>query len=154
MLCDIGPMASLGPVFQKEQPLKGADASIAFDQYKLAVEMWDRVRERRQKMNAFYVTITSALMTAVTALAKDHFGMTLIPSVTGIVICLLWFETILRYKELTDDKQSVIVSMEALFPCSPFGAERKRRHFTLIERIIPLTFIALFVTIISYALLG
>jgi hypothetical protein len=41
---------------------EGKAADIVFEQYKLAVEMWDRVRARRQTVNAFYATISAAIV--------------------------------------------------------------------------------------------
>jgi hypothetical protein len=44
-----------------------ATADRQFEQYKLTVEMWDRIRERRQRSNAFHTTINAALVAAITA---------------------------------------------------------------------------------------
>jgi hypothetical protein len=110
-----------------------------FDQYKLAVDMWDRVRARRQDSNKFYLSINTAIVgaTALSPLGFSSLGL----AVVGIIVCILWTVNILNYRSLTNDKHDVIVDIEELFPSAPFSAEGSgSRHFTRIERCIPATF--------------
>src|SRR5690242_16771985 len=109
----------------------------SFEQYKLAVEMWDRVRARRQQSNSFYATINTALVTAIAA--KDAVKV-YVPYVcfAGITLCVLWFFYIMLYKNLIDIKQDSIIKIEDMLEQHPFRDEKlviKNRFlsFTRIE---------------------
>ena len=137
-------------LFMHGKPTDPADIDRAFDQYKLAVEMWDRIRARRQLSNSFYLSINSAIVGA-TALSPLQF----LPrdlAIIGIVICILWIASILNYRSLADDKYRVVTELEELFPSSPFSAEskfgKKRRPFTWVERCIPIAFALLYVSLL------
>lgn len=117
-----------------------------FEQYKLAVEMWDRVRARRQTANAFYVTINAAVLAVATAKDTDKvFQLSL--SVAGLAISVLWIFTIVNYKILINGKYDVISRMEDFLPSTPFRSELlSHRHFTLVERLIPIAFFGIYVS--------
>ncbi len=141
-------------------PIGKPDGDLAmakiFEQYKLAVEMWDRVRARRQHNNAFYVTLNSALLTVTTSKEKI-FSSDLYVAAAGFSLCVLWFFSIVFYKTLTDDKWHVISRIESILPCSPFSAEntflrdsniiKKPRHFTVIERFVAFLFAIMYIVI-------
>jgi hypothetical protein len=86
-----------------EQPPKEEIQRI-FDQYKLAVEMWDRVRARRQLSNSFYLSINTAIAGAIATSPLGFSSQGL--GIVGIIVCVLWIANILNYRSLTDDKHS------------------------------------------------
>jgi hypothetical protein len=119
-----------------------------FEQYKLAVEMWDRIRARRQLSNSFYATMNTALVAAISA--KDL--VTLVsPYIcsAGICLCVLWFFNI-RYRRINIYKESVIIKIETLLPFRPFSAERQ----DVGDAIILLTRIEYLITFVFAALYG
>lgn len=87
-------------LFSTNQKDEVSYKSQLFDQYKLYVEMTDRISQRRTTANTFFVTANAALLT-VASWFKDDFGkyMYLI-SVVGIIISLFWFFCIRSYKQL------------------------------------------------------
>jgi hypothetical protein len=119
-------------LFPNGKPSEPHAIDRAFDQYKLAVDMWDRVRARRQLSNSFYLSINSAIVGAA-ALSPLQFSSQGLAFV-GIIICVLWIASILNYRSLTDDKKRVITKLETLFPTAPFSAESMdsaKRNFRL-----------------------
>ena len=58
------------------------EQAVLFEQYKLAVEMADRVSARRGTANAFYFTVSSALLAA-----SETLGLGL-ASAAGILLAL------------------------------------------------------------------
>jgi hypothetical protein len=120
------------------------EADRLLEQYKLAVEMWDRTRGRRQISNSFFATINAALVAAIAT--KDAVPL-YSPYVcfSGLVLCALWFFYILTYKKLIDAKQVVIIRMETLLQSKPFSDEKQivdrgGLPFTQIERGVPIAF--------------
>jgi hypothetical protein len=104
----------------------------------------NRVRARRLQANTFYATLNAAIVGAA-ALVGERIVIPWYLSAAGILVCMLWFATILNYRTLTDEKRDVICLLEASLPCSPFSAEATRPRFTLIERFIPLAFVLMYI---------
>lgn len=96
--------------------------------YKLYLEMADRISARRDKMNAFFHTVNTAL---IALLAKDVFGdgvalpdaLELLVPVSGIVLCYLWYRIIRSYRNLNSAKFKVVHIIERQLPLRPFDAE-------------------------------
>jgi hypothetical protein len=104
-----------------ETPSAAADLPPGFlDQYKLAVEMADRVSARRGAANSFMLTAN----TAFTALLG---GTTLkwYVSLAGIAFAATWWALLRSYSEVDRAKFTVIVEMETLLPVQVFGDEQK-----------------------------
>ena len=122
------------------------EQEMILDQYKLAVEMWDRVRARRQTVNGFYVTVNSAIVTVVTTKLSDVV-LEIAMAFVGIFICYLWLTILKMYRTLADDKQHVVCLLENRLPVQPFAQERREesrhhvRRFTVAERRLPFAFI-------------
>lgn len=95
------------------------------EQYKLYVEMADRVSARRIEANSFFMSILSALL----AIAAFVFTKSICPgyerlvlisfSVLGLLLNGAWFLNIRTYRQLNSGKFKVIHQMEEKlpFPC-------------------------------------
>jgi len=133
--------------------------SMLVEQYKLVVELWDRIRARRQQSNTFYLSINSALLVAMTAITKETTASPKLPlllSLVGLLICVLWLTTIVNYKSLTDRKYEIIVRLERVLPSAPFSAESLsehgspiQRHFTWAERGVASAFWFLYAVLLA-----
>jgi hypothetical protein len=127
-----------------------------FEQYKLAVEMWDRVRARRQHANSFYVTINSAIVAAL--IVKGAPEYVIAPAaIAGVAVCALWLITIMNYKTLTDGKFHVICQLEQQLPSAPFRSEPGGPNllpFTKVERSIPIVFAVLYAWVALFRVAG
>lgn len=103
-----------------------ADEATAFEQYKLYVEMADRVSARRSLANTFFLTLNTALFTAIGVFWKTppHASawLGLFPTVVLVTQCLVWFWIIRSYRQLNAGKWAVVGAFEKRLPTSPWWA--------------------------------
>ena len=136
------PTRSSKPTVQsREQP------EVLFEQYKLAVEMADRISGRRQATNAFFAPIVAALtVTNGSELVTDGPWSYLVSTVS-VLICVMWWRLLVTYRALNGAKFKVIHELEEHLPARLFSAEeeyytapREPRHIALskIESAVPL----------------
>ncbi len=140
------------------------------EQYKLYVEMADRISERRMQTNKFYISLLSGLLALLSILVSmSKFNQTvifIIVSLLGIALCILWHINIRSYRQLNSGKFKVIHEMEQYlpFPCYDKewellgeGKEKsKYLQLTRVEKYVPLIlsipYIFLFLYTLSYLL--
>jgi len=115
------------------------------DQYKLCVEMADRISARRALANTFFLTLHSAILTLVGVFWKDQPQVSgwavLLPLIVALGLCLAWFWLVRSYRQLNSGKYAVIAALERRLPASPFW---RGEWFALGEgrdpsRYVPLT---------------
>ncbi|WP_245791148.1 RipA family octameric membrane protein [Actinacidiphila rubida] len=130
------------------------------EQYKLYVEMTDRVSARRATMNAFFLSLNSTVGTAVAfvwGLQKSSVGLLVFPLLVLLVMSGTWFCLLRSYRQLNSAKFAVIGALEERLPTSPYwrgewkalgeGADRGRYWpMSQLEQCVPLVFAALYVT--------
>jgi hypothetical protein len=109
------------------------ETSVVLEQYKLVVEMADRVSARRAGANTFFLTLNTALASAfgiVSAARKttgqndsfDAFGI-IVTAVAGIVLALVWWALLRYYRRLNGAKFDVINKIEDRLPVKPYTDE-------------------------------
>jgi hypothetical protein len=124
------------------------------EQYKLYVEMADKISERRQSANSYFLTINSALLAFVGYVTtKDTSDYLWLVGTSGIALCLLWYQLIRSYSDLNGAKFKVIHEIEIRLPVSPYDAEWEAlgrgkdddlyKPVTHIERAVPWIFAGL-----------
>ena len=140
-----------------------SDATV-LEIYKLAVEMADRVSERRQSANSFYLSINTAFLSMFYIFKPDELDTlsALVVAVCGVSLCVLWLRNISSYKDLNSGKFAIICLLEERLGCAPYTAEwshlkrglvnSKYRPFTQTERAVPVVFLLVFVFIFLRAL--
>jgi hypothetical protein len=149
----------------------GADYTAhLLEQYKMVVEMADRISTRRQEANNFFLGIASAIV-AFTALFADpvqsaESGPVIAPlgmlsiAVTGLAVSVLWFLLLGSFRTLNSAKYKVIVALEDHLPARPYAAEwehlaygltSKHRTLTKIEKGVPVVFGLLYVVMAGFA---
>lgn len=125
--------------------------------YKLLVEMADRVSQRRQSANSFYLTVNTALIGGLSFLLKEGTpiwsGIAL--SVAGLSISLLWIRNIKSYKTLNHAKFEVITDLEKHLEydaytkewgiLDPDGDGKRHSPFHRVETLVPLVFVVLYI---------
>lgn len=142
--------------------------------YKLAVEMADRVSARRAVANAFFLTVNTTLV-AVVGLREDTCRSGL-PSiavcVAGIVVAACWWFLLQNYRRLNEAKFVVINRIEdAYLPVQVFKEEWTAlggddpppgragkiraglKQLGGIERVVPIVFALLYLTLLVGRLL-
>jgi len=133
--------------------------------YKLYVEMADRISQRRQTGNSFFLSINTAVIGAVGYVGFGEAGKvdavfyTFI-AIAGLVLCFLWFALILSYKSMNTHKFTVIHEIEQFLPFAPYDREWEiakkgedwATHipFTYIEMLVPLVFLLLHLFVLIY----
>lgn len=128
------------------------------DQYKLCVEMADRVSSRRNLTNTFFLSLNSAVVAAVAAVAAMSSSrlanMSDLLLLAGLVIllaqCAAWFVMVRSYRQLNSAKYSVIGALEERLPAfaysrAEWGALGEGRYW---RKYLPLTYVEQWVPVI------
>ena len=141
------------------------------EQYKLYVEMADRISERRMSTNRFYMTLLSGLLIMISfvvnkdninALADQQFIIYLATGILGVLVCIIWYVNIRSYRQLNTAKFQVIHEMEERLSYSPYKIEWEilgkahdyKKYFQLsrIEAYVPLILLLPYLTLIIYSI--
>jgi hypothetical protein len=142
----------------------GGDAKAYQDalleQYKMYVEMADRISLRRGLTNTFFLTLNTAIFTAVAVFWKDRpdaeARWLVFPLLVVLGQCFAWFYLVRSYRQLNTAKYQVIGVLEERLPASPYwraewlalGEGKDPKRFwplTHIEQWIPVLFAVLYV---------
>ena len=124
------------------------------DQYKLYLEMADRISARRQAANSFFLAVNTGLVGFIGYLAaksEDEFSWVI--GIAGVTLSYGWHRLILSYQGLNTAKFKVIHAIEKRLPLSPYDAEWEYlgrgenydlyKPFTNIELNVPWVFVIL-----------
>jgi hypothetical protein len=127
------------------------------EQYKLYVEMADRISARRALANTFFLTLNTAILTAIGVFwNKQPSGSDwalLVPLIVLVAQCVTWYWLIRSYRQLNAGKYTVIAALERRLPATPYyggewlalgeGKDRARYWpLTHVEQGIPMLFAA------------
>lgn len=150
----------------RETPTKSDERQILFEQYKLYVEMADRISERRQQGNAFFLTINTVIIAALSGAligfdsAINFLGLPsqevlMVGCALGAFFCFTWWRLIASFDNLNTGKFYIIHQLETRLPAQPYHAEwirigegRNRLFylpFSRIERWIPVVFYFIYI---------
>lgn len=124
------------------------------DQYKLYVEMADRVSARRQQANSYFLSINTAMLAFVGYItSKESSDFLWMVGAAGIALSILWWQIITSYRDLNSAKFKVVHEIEKQLPISAYDAEwramgqgkvpRLYRPVSHIERWVPWIFLLL-----------
>ena len=137
------------------------------EQYKLYVELADRVSQRRGTANSFFLLVNSAAVTLLGTLgiSSDSYSPWLLvfPTVVLVCICGAWFYIVKSYSQLNSGKWQVVGVMEERLPASPWwrgewealGQGKNRSLYwplTHVEKWVPLVFILFYVGMLVISL--
>ncbi|MGW7577037.1 RipA family octameric membrane protein [Streptomyces sp. NPDC054765] len=131
--------------------------AAVFEQYKLCVEMADRVSARRNLANTFFLTLHSTLLVFLsTWLSQEHHrgtpvALALAALLVLLGMCATWWITVRSYQQLNKGKFEVIGAFEERLPARAFVAAEWRAlgegrdwrvylPLNRVERWIPLLF--------------
>ena len=136
------------------------------EQYKLYVEMTDKVSERRQSANNYLLTVNSILISIFGILSgfgtdvEPHTWVYFIP-IAGLLVSITWATLIRSYSQLNSGKFKVIHWMESQLPVSMYDTEwrilekgRGKRYlpFTYVEKFVPWIFSLIYILLIVVAI--
>lgn len=124
--------------------------------YKLMIDSSESLIQRRQKTNAFFITVIGSLLAIAGLLIKTgainsgSFGILYGFSVVGLLLCNSWRNLIDNYGKLNKAKFDVILRLEKEFGAQIYTAEwialgkgmrpKKYKSFTSTEKNVPLYF--------------
>ena len=144
------------------------ESDLLIEQYKLYVEMMDKVSERRHQANSFFLTVNTIVVTALTgfiSLTQEFsisYSWVIVPALAGVIFCLSWRRLIQSYGQLNSGKFKIIHLLETRLPARPFDAEWDALHhgdgtvykpFTRTEINVPLVFVGMYVVLALFAIL-
>ncbi len=127
-----------------------------FEQYKMFVEMADRVSTRRNLANTFFLTLHTLIIGVAgiffeNKLQLANVWLIILPLIAILALCYVWWRLILSYRQLNSAKFKVIDWYEKRLPTSPYVSAEWRalgegkdpklyKPLTDVERWIPLLF--------------
>jgi hypothetical protein len=100
--------------------------SLIFDQYKLYVDLADKISARRATTNSFYLTANSFLFVAIGILFSNGLEI-VVPMILliGVFVSISWWLLIVYYKNLNSSKYQVINEIEKKLPVRGLHTEYK-----------------------------
>ena len=139
-----------------DYPVREKYQAHLLEQYKLYAEMADRVSQRRQTTNSYFLSINSALLAFVgyvTTKQGTESSHLWLAGTAGIVLSILWYQIITSYKNLNTAKFNLLQAVEAHLPLSLYKAEwdymgrgtnpKRYKPLSHIEQAVPWIFVAL-----------
>jgi hypothetical protein len=138
-----------------------------FDLYKMMVDSSEQLIQRRQKTNAFFITVIGSLLTIaglllkIEAVENASMGIVYGFAVIALLLCNSWRNLIDNYGKLNKAKFDVILRLEKDLNVQIYSAEwialgkglrpNKYKSFTSTEKNVPL-FFALLIAILTIAI--
>ena len=99
------------------------EQKTAFEQYKLYVEMANKISERRGSANTFFTTLNTVLFTITAIIRSREMLWVAFTCGIGCVISFAWYITLNSYRKLNSGKFAVINEIEKRLPLSGFSYE-------------------------------
>ena len=140
------------------------------EQYKLFLQTSEDLVSRRQNVNSFYISISSAIVAIMGFLFAMDLGrmseliIGFAFCVVGIILSISWSKSLSCYGNLNSSKMKIISSIEKQLPLSLFDAEwaalsdklnkKKYVSFTESEQTIPRLFGLLYCIVIVFIVIS
>jgi hypothetical protein len=128
------------------------------EQYKLYVSTSLDITSKRLESNKFYLTLSSVIFGIAGYLTTINQSLVIsLFSVVGIVISVVWIQSIRSYEVLNSAKFKVIHELEQSMPASLFKFEKKhyegKRHgLASKERWCPVMFLLIYYVIVAFTI--
>lgn len=98
--------------------------SHLLEQYKLYVEMADRISQRRTSANTYFLSVNSAILAFVGYLTIGYEPKYMwLLALAGCLLTLFWYNIVVSYRNLNSAKWQVVQDIEKRLPISPYDAE-------------------------------
>ncbi|MHA1195166.1 MAG: RipA family octameric membrane protein [Promethearchaeota archaeon] len=157
-----------------EENIEESSRNILIEQYKLYVEMADRVSNRRNNSNIFYVSLLSSILALFMFIIEHkiipdfsifNFFLLLIGMIS-VSLSITWFFNIRSYEQLNSVKFDIIHNMEKELPYQCYKKEwdlikgeegdKKKKYLrvTKIEQSVPFIFIILYTSLLIYSIIN
>ena len=98
--------------------------AAVLEQYKIYVEMADRISARRALANTFFLALNTAVLTTIGVFWADRPAgsplLLTLPLLVLLIQCLTWFWLVRSYRQLNGAKFMVIGALEERLPAAPY----------------------------------
>ena len=133
------------------------------DQYKIYINATEKISDRRQKTNEFFLGLNTALVALLgfiaTKTSQQEISLMLgVSAIAGVTVCYLWYRIIASYKGLNSAKFTVIHAIELRLPLALYDTEWEMLErgknkevywpFSHIELHVPKVFIVIYIMMI------
>ena len=125
------------------------------EQYKLYVEMMDKVSERRGNANSLFITLHTAVLGIIGINGFNVEKYWLLIVILGLILSYVWGYLLQSYKLLNKGKFEVIHEMEKELPMNMYAYEweildygkNRAKYWPIshLERIIPIVFAMVYI---------
>ncbi len=138
------------------------------EQYKLYVEMADRISDRRGQTNMFYISLLSVLLALLSivigrnTLNGSQAVIFMTMGILGLGLCVLWNINIRSYRQINSGKFKVIHEMEQNLPFNCYDREweilgkgKKAKSYlqlTRVEQYVPIILAVPYLVLFIYSL--
>lgn len=149
------------------KPTEDKLTELLLDQYKLYVEMADRVSARRIDASKLYSSLLTGLLAVTSFILNQGVpqqGVLLAMSCLGFILCIVWILNIRSYKQLNFLKFQVIHEMEQRLPFPCYDREwqilkhEEGAHgylrLSMVERYVPFLLMIPYLILLVYALIS
>lgn len=136
---------------------------LLIEQYKVYVEMADRVSERRVGVGKLYISLLSGLLIIIPLILEKNTPADIqkvvftVIGFLGLALCVVWLLNIRSYKQLNSLKFRVIQEMEQQLPFSCYAREwevlKEEKRFYTYERLSRIEQYIPFLVMIPYIIL-
>lgn len=141
-------------------PGQPSDAYV--EQYRLFLECLDKLSDRRQSANSYFLTVNTGICAAMGFLlsrdaAPETRSLCAVVPIAGILLNLFWHRLVASYRQLSTGKFAILHELEKHLPVAPYKAEwvvlggggdhSKYLPLTHIEVWIPRVFIAMYLVL-------
>lgn len=125
------------------------------EQYKLYVEMMDKVSERRGNANSFFITLHTVVLgiIGINGFNVEKYWFLIV--ILGLILSYVWGYLLQSYKLLNKGKFEVIHEMEKELPMNMYAYEweildygkNRAKYWPIshLERIIPIVFAMVYI---------
>jgi hypothetical protein len=150
-------------------PTEDKSTELLIEQYKLYVEMADRVSARRIDASKLYIALLTGLLAVIPFILEKNTPENIQRTVfltmgfLGIAICFVWILNIRSYKQLNSLKFKVIHEMEKQLPFPCYDREweilkeekdsRSYLRLSKVEQYVPFLLMVPYMILLVFALI-
>ena len=137
------------------------EKEILLEQYKLAVEMADRISARREGANKIFLSANSIIF-AFLATQAEFSTVHILITVFGSLLCFVWASIIKNYRSLNSAKYAVIHEMEEKLPWKVYTDEWQKlkngkdkkvyAKLTVVEKKLPWLFLGFYALLFLFVI--
>lgn len=129
---------------------------VMFEQYKMFVESAEKTSDKRITQNNIYLTLNLAFLSVLT-LQDLNKSLSILTSVVGVIVCIIWFLTIINYSKRNKVKFDIINELEEEFN-DLYKEEWKRisvlTSLSTYERLISIIFAFVYIVMAVFSFIG